>query len=219
MPYRPLPDRWGRDRFRYPELQWYRALTLASTARPLTAAQVRTRLKLDPDADADADLEDMIDAASDWWQEQTGTALMPQKSDLRLDAFPRYDSRLPLMHWPIRAVNSVRYYDEDDADQTWAATHYYADLAARGGLLTLRPDQTWPDTARRRSDAVRVNLDVGYASAAAVPAEVRRALYLHVGMQYRYREEAADADAHPIPYGCHSIARRWRISWFPREIR
>ena len=142
---------------------------------------------------------------------------MPQVVELRLDKFPALDKEIPLMHSPIRAVNSVKYLDENGVQQTWGADKYQVVLDG-GRLLRL---ETWPTVQADRISTVAIEMDVGYASAASVPADIKMALLLRVGDAYRWRENTQDARTQltALPYGAHTIAERYRRVWFQRPIK
>lgn len=204
------------ERFRYTDIVYERAVTTPPAGTAISIAEVRERLRLGSE-DADADITLMIGNAEAWWEADTGTSLMPQVVELRLDKFPARDKEIPLMHSPIRAVNSVKYLDEAGVQQTWMADKYQVELAG-GRLLRL---ESWPTVQSERISTVAIEMDVGYANAAAVPADVKIALLLRVGDTYRWREDTQDARTRlmALPYGAQTIAERYRRVWFQRPIK
>ena len=193
-----------------------RAVTTPPAGTSISIAEVRERLRLGSE-DADADIGLMIGNAEAWWEADTGTSLMPQVAELRLDKFPARDKEIALMHSPIRAVNSVKYLDDTGVQQTWGANNYQVVLDG-GRLLRIEP---WPSVQSDRISTVTIEMDVGYASATAVPADIKMALLLRVGDTYRWRENTQDARTQlmALPYGAHTIAERYRRVWFLGQIK
>tara|TARA_R100000781_G_scaffold26759_2_gene19852 strand:- start:6834 stop:7475 length:642 start_codon:yes stop_codon:yes gene_type:complete len=45
----------------------------------------------------------------------------------------------------VRSITHIKYYDVDDALQTWGATEYYLDSGSQRSRICLKPDKDYPD--------------------------------------------------------------------------
>ena len=79
---------------------------------------------------------------------------------------------------------------------------------------------TWPRITSEIYDPERVVVDVvaGYATLADIPYQVRQAVMLHVGQQYRFPEAVTDKAVRPLPHGLMSLARAKRIDMGARKL-
>lgn len=179
--------------------------TVAPVAEPVTADELRAQLAETTGGLPDTQAEALIAEARELIEEMTGLALMPQTWRLALDHWPAGqelwwdgtrqgaigDMHAPgslraveLPRYPLASITSVTVYDEasNPASVNVAAT-FDVDLYRRPGRMVLRSGATWP-VALRGSNAIEVLYVAGYASAAAVPALLKRAVkqvaaYLH----------------------------------------
>ena len=91
-----------------------------------------------------------------------------------------------LNKYPISAV-SVQYYDKNNTLQTLSTSVYDVDITNSPTRIRLGYNQEWPDT-RERLNAVKITCTVGFASAAAVPEDIKAAIKLMIGHLYANRE-------------------------------
>jgi uncharacterized phiE125 gp8 family phage protein len=161
-----------------------RVFVVTPPAPVVSYAEAVARLRLAGGSDEQGDVEMMIAAATalidgpDGW---LGRALGPQILEARLDAFC---SAIELPCPPVAAIVSVKYVDAAGAEQTVAPEDYY--LAGR--RLAPAPGKSWP-TPRSQGEAVRIRYDAGYAT---VPANIKSAILLMTGDQYRHRDSAPE---------------------------
>jgi uncharacterized phiE125 gp8 family phage protein len=158
--------------------------TAAPSAAPVSLDEAKLHLRIDHNDD-DTLISSLIDAATaylDGWSGILGRALVTQT--WRQD-FCRFSDcmRLPLA--PVTDADQVqiKYFDAENTEQTLDASAYILLSDARGPIITLAPDQSWPDTYRRE-DAVNITFAVGYGDADAVPASIRTAIIIQVRDMY-----------------------------------
>lgn len=181
-------------------------LITAPTGLVIDVASVKAYLNIDG-TDSDAELEAMIGAATDYAEQMTGRALLPQTWEVALDRFPclnfhhdnfhhdnllRFDYRLQaiqLSNIPVASITSIVYTDTDGATQTLSDTLYTLDAASDCGSAYVVPafGTVWPMT-QASINAVRVRYVAGYASAAAVPDAIKSWIKLQIGAMYENRE-------------------------------
>jgi uncharacterized phiE125 gp8 family phage protein len=167
-------------------------LRTAPTTLPLTLDECKAHLRVtfnDDDGLIKAYAAAAVKAL-DGKSGHLGRCLMPQIWRQTLDGgFPAAcggrDDRIDLPLGPVRSVTAVTYVDANGATQPLSSTAY--DFFADDGLeaACLRPvyGTAWPAT-RRQPDAVVIDYDAGYASAAEVPEPIKAAILLHVGFLY-----------------------------------
>jgi hypothetical protein len=147
-------------------------------------AEAVARLRLAGGTAEQGDVEGMIAAATsliDGPGGWLGRAIGAQILEARLDAFT---AEMELPFPPVAAIVSVKYIDADGAEQTMGSGDYY--LAGRKLMLT--PGKSWP-SARAQAEAVRIRYDAGYE---AIPPNIKSAILLMTGDQYRHRDTAPE---------------------------
>lgn len=165
--------------------------TVAPAGEPITLAEAKAWLRVDG-TDEDVLILALIEAARAYVETFTGRALITQQWELSLDGFPasdRYsDGRLResrstgipgreivLPRAPLASVQSVKYYDEDGALQTFASAGYFVDTRAEPGRVVLDEDYDWPDV-ESRPNAVIVAYTAGYGTPSQIPQTLRTAI-------------------------------------------
>ena len=129
-------------------------------ADPLIVADAKLFCRIDPDlTDEDTLIGELITAAREQVEVQTGRALTPQTLRLVLDCFPR--GPLPLPRFPLISVDSVVYDDAAGAEQTMAAADYDVVTASLPGAI--HAPGGWPATIRRPG-SVRITFQAGYGN-------------------------------------------------------
>ncbi|QTH21993.1 phage gp6-like head-tail connector protein [Rhizorhabdus wittichii] len=147
-------------------------------------AEAVVRLRLAGGADEQGDVEMMIAAATaliDGPGGWLGRAIGEQILEARLDAFC---ASIDLPYPPIATIVSVKYIDAAGIEQTVPSNDYV--LAGR--KLTPLPGKAWP-SPRNQPEAVRIRYDAGYE---VVPANIKSAILLMTGDQYRHRDSAPE---------------------------
>lgn len=159
---------------------------------PVTLAMAKLHLRLDAGDDdvltllyasaATARIEGMIEKAliTQQWKEQ-------------FNRFPACGEVIGLSRPPVQTIDSIEYYDSDDALQT-LGTEVYTFLAdGSGAFVSLQVDQAWPSTSVRE-DAVTITYTAGYGdNPQDVPPDIRSAVLLVAGHLYENREATAGA--------------------------
>lgn len=187
----------------------------------LNAAKAHCRVSHDED---DALISAFIMAAvqhldgADGW---LGRALVTQKWEMVLDAFPRdYRIRLPLA--PVLSVDAVLYRAPDGTETEFDDARWYLANGGEGiSWLSLEPQAVWPST-EDRNGAVRVQFTAGYEPttdsppdlAGNVPEPIKAAILLMVGDMYENREERiVGAIVAELPT-VQRLLTPYRISWW-----
>ena len=181
----------------------------------LDLAEVKRQLRIDTDDD-DALVTSLIGAAVsylDGWAGILGRALVTQTWTQSFGCFSGAGVlRLPLA--PVQSIASITYRDSDDVEQVLAGSDYLL-LADDLGDYVARPrDVSWPSTYSR-ADAVTITFLAGYGDADAVPAAIKHAALLMIGVWYETRESVViGQSAVDVPYGANVLLAPFRRTKF-----
>lgn len=149
---------------------------------PVTLAEMRSHLGITQAADISRDniITGRIISARQWAEHFTRTAYITQTWTGYAVDFPYNVAtchRISLMA-PLISVTSVKYLDENGAQQTLDPAKYLVDLIT--SCIVPAYNQSWP-TVRAQLNAVQVEYISGYGNAAAVPESIKEALRFIVG--------------------------------------
>tara|TARA_R100001530_G_scaffold43884_1_gene33341 strand:- start:1940 stop:2521 length:582 start_codon:yes stop_codon:yes gene_type:complete len=160
------------------------AVDTAASAAILTTAEAKTHLKVDTSAD-DTYIDNLISAATESAQIFTNRYFI----NTTLNQFgDTWNDLATLFKSKVSSVVHIKYYDNDNTQQTLATSVYQKDLEHQPARIGLKPNQSFPSLADRIS-AVECQYIVGYGSAASdVPEGIRQAVLLTVGNWYENRQ-------------------------------
>ena len=153
----------------------------ARTSDAVSLNEARLHLKVDSTDDNDL-IDDLIDAAQETVEAYTNRKLSSETWYLYLDQFPGGDIVLPFS--PVTSVASVKYYDQDNSEQTYTVnTDYYTDIKSEPARI--RYVNGW-DGVYDKPDAVTVEYVTGYTSS-TIPLSLKQAMLLLVADMYDNR--------------------------------
>ena len=161
---------------------------------------LKTHLRVDTDAD-DLLLQDYVKAARAYLEKIANVMLMEQTWELHLDCF---SSVIEIRRRPLTVVESVGYYDSDNALQTLDPSSYHVDLNSFYPRIGLMSGQLWPTTAQRFG-AVVVRFSGGWENPEQIDPIYIQALKLHVAHLYANREAVSADSMEKVPMGYDSL--------------
>ncbi len=162
-------------------------LITAPAATPVTLAEAKAHCRVDH-SDEDAWFGIAIAAATAKAEHELGRALITQTWEAVYDAFPA--GGIELGRPTVQSIVSVKYLDGTGTEQTISSTGYVLDPDMLPGFVLPAAASAWPSAADA-VNAVRVRFTCGYGDTpAAVPANVRSWILMHIGTAYRNRETA-----------------------------
>jgi len=165
----------------------------APAAEPLDATTLKRHARIEHTGD-DTYIAEMLYAARERLERDTGRALITQTWDLTLDDFPNSsDEPLYLPKPPLSSVTHVKYYDTSLTQQTWDSDEYDVDASSkqRRGRILPADGYTWP-TVGNRVGAVEVRFVCGYGAAgSSLPYDLLHALKVLAATYYENREDTA----------------------------
>lgn len=175
----------------------YSKVTTEPSVEPITRTEAKVHLRVDH-TDEDTLIDILIQAARETVEQRTNRSLITQSRTIKLDYFPsNYTIYLP--YGPLISVTSVKYYDENEAQQTLSSTLYWVDSSSNIPRIIIK--DSWPSTYDM-PNAVEVIYSAGYGAASTnVPKAIKQAMYLIIGHLYENREQVGDI-RYELPFGC-----------------
>ena len=150
--------------------------TSGPSIEPITLEEMKTRLRISG-CDFDSELSDMLISARQQVEADTYRKLITQTVVMYQEDFVSLLGPLDIRLAPIQSITHVKYYDRDDALQTFAAADYYANLTSTPPEIRLKEAKQWPNTSLYRPNKVEVTMVAGYgATAASVPRAAKLAM-------------------------------------------
>ena len=161
-------------------------LVTAPSVEPVSLASAKTHLRVECN-DEDDLIGEYIAAARQWCEDFCERAFITQYRETSYDEFPSDGSPIPLLCPRVATVESVKYDDADDDEQTLSAATYNVSAARDQAWLSLVQGETWPTTGTTPAP-VRITTKCGYGPAASdVPPAIKAAVRLMTEHMYRSR--------------------------------
>jgi uncharacterized phiE125 gp8 family phage protein len=206
-------------------------LVAKSTQPVVSLDDMKKHLRVDHSFDDDL-IEAMTAAATqhidgrDGW---LGRALVAQTWDYALAGFcwwptnggydRRYHNIIQIPLPPLIEVESIKYYDGDDVQQTIDVATYDVVGAGDRGFVALKNNQSWPSTYCR-PEPVTIRFRAGYVDTAdsppsgEVPAPIVAAIKLMTGTLYENRESVivgSSISAVTMPWAAEQLLGPLRV--------
>lgn len=189
------------------------AIVTPAASDPVTLAEAKAHCRVDFTTD-DTYIGTLISAAVNWVESKTGRQLMSvtlrqswdnsgvsmRPDDIALgrvlvsqhvnswrggsNGFQT--AEMQLAREPVSAVSWVKYYDNDDVQQTVSSSDYWVDIDSTPPRVT--PKTAWPSVHWLRPNAFQIQFVAGYADATSVPALLKHAIKVMVAHWYEIRE-------------------------------
>jgi len=175
------PDRSILERNRTSVRHTIRVVT-PPTSEPVTIAEAKMQLHIGASDDAhDTELAAFIASAREEWERDTSTALINRTIEHRL---PRFQDVVLFTVLPVVSIESVKYIDSDNNEQTIDASQYYLDI----DQLRFVSGFSKPAIADR-SEAVRIQYIAGYGTDSKFCPELdRMAIKLNLANRFENRD-------------------------------
>lgn len=184
--------------------------------------------------DDDDLISDLIVAASEQTEDETGRRWMPQvlqmtwhtfpyRSDKGLQfqrdwwpgMFPGYYPVIVIPYEPFQSVVSLSYYDMGGNQQTLTyGTDFEGWLDHSPPLLYPFPGTLWPFTQTGRLPGVTLQFNAGYTDITRVPAKARAAMRLAIGYWYEHRGDSEDPTELGLPAGAIRLLRSLHTGYY-----
>lgn len=156
------------------------------------------------DTSQDTVMTAYIKAATEQAQQYTGRQFLNATWDLLLRVFP---SKVTLPKCPVSAVSFVKYYDQDNALQTLAATEYKVKDGGFDGFHSIEFYGGQIPGVYDKPDAVIIEYVAGYGSATtSVPDPIKVAVMIQAANYFANREsEQTGTTSTSLLFGFHQL--------------
>ena len=135
------------------------------------------------DSHDDALIGSLVAAATDFIEGHTHQTIKERVKTLVIDGF---SDEIELPAVPVQSVDSIKYNDTDEAEQTLATSVYRVDSRNLKTKVCLAYDQDWPNTTAA-PESVTITYTAGY-EAGLEPELLKQAALLLLGSLYDQRE-------------------------------
>jgi uncharacterized phiE125 gp8 family phage protein len=196
----------------------YRSLTRQTppAVEPVTLSEAKAHLRVDTTTD-DAYIGSLITAAREWCEQYLDRTLVHTQWVMRFDRFPpdgTHDIELPrppMASAGTATAVALTFTFENGTTSTYSTASYRVDRDGVPGTVKTLYGQTWPPHLQD-DNAISVTWWAGYGSSGtSVPAAIRHAMLMLVGMWYERRMAADSMGGDEIPFGVKSLldSQRW----------
>lgn len=143
-------------------------VVVPSSLEVVTLQRAKQHLKIDGD-DSNDIITLYLKAAVRKCEDYRQAAIMSAQHELYANDF--YGT-MSLQKFPVSAINSVKYYDENDEQQTVDSSEYRLQSFLQPCVLEFDSSFEYPDLSTRQYPVV-INFNAGYTSASSVPATIQ----------------------------------------------
>ena len=166
--------------------------TTEPATEPITLAEAKKNASVDY-TDDDAFIDLLIAASRESAEIYTRRKFITQTVTLLMDSFPlnRDHNVILIPESPGIAVTSIKYIDQNEVQQTLAASAYRVDVSSEPGRITPVFGTFWP-TPLHDTNVVEVIFTAGYGDATKVPKSIKAAINLGIAGLYEHREKMSD---------------------------
>jgi uncharacterized phiE125 gp8 family phage protein len=180
-------------------------LVTPPVAEPVSLAEAKAHLRV-AHADEDTLIAGLIAAARRVVEARSGLLLMAQAWTCFRDGWPE-DGAAGIPLWPVRVVDELAVFGEDDQKAPVDPAHYVVDLASRPARIMLRGSRQWPRPGRRLN-GIGIRVQAGFGTAAeSVPPPLRQAVLMLVAHWYHHR---GDETPPPLPVSLDALLALFR---------
>ena len=196
----------------------YRSLTRQTgpAVEPVTVAEAKAHLRVDT-SDDDTYIGTLITAGREWCEQYLDRTLVNTQWVMRFDSFPPDGTqdielpRPPMATAGTTTAVSLTFTYENGTTATYSTASYRVDRNSTPGAVKTLYGQTWPPHLMD-DNAVSVTWWAGYGAAgSSVPAAIRHAILMIVGILYEKRAAAESGSLNEVPFGVKSLldSQRW----------
>ncbi len=196
-----------------------------STDLPITLAEAIEIFK-GTSPDDDLTMTKYLTNAFDFVESETGLTLIRTVYELRLPCFEYGRDRccngriIELQATPVRDVQSVKYYDQDDTLQTVGEDQYFWERTDQGAWLYLKSSFSLPALSCNVPNPVRITFECGVDPQGDSPApdpellfppRAEQAILLLTGHWFEHRENASERQNSLIQNSARDLIASLRI--------
>lgn len=118
----------------------------------------------------DTELSMLIEEAGELLEYETPWVLAEATFDWDIECWPDGDRPIEIPKRPVNNVDSITYFDENESQQTLAASDWrFDDRRVWPSIWRADFDTAWPDLASHRAGLITVRFSAGYQTADDLP--------------------------------------------------
>jgi len=157
------------------------------TVEPVTVDDVKLHSRIDSDIE-DTLIQSWITSAREQAEGFQRRAYLQQTLELSFDYFPKLPLSLSMS--PVISVDSIKYYDYQNAEISIDLTDFIIDLDSEPARIAHAYGKSWPSVTLREINAVKITYKAGYGTTAAdVPETVKDAILFYCAWRNENRIE------------------------------
>lgn len=183
-----------------------------AVTEPVTLSQAKAHLRIDS-TDDDTYVTTLISVARSACENYLGYMLGYNSAvSFYLDKFPNET----VIHlngvWQPGTV-VITYYDENDAQQTWAAANYFVDSHSQPARIFLKESGEYPDTSDNVPSGIKIGMtNAGPSDVDEIPKAIHQAILLVIGRYYELRQDVVTGTiATEIPKMVEHLLNPYRV--------
>ena len=177
--------------------------TSAPSVEPVVTADQKTWMRVDG-SDEDTLIGNLAAASRAYFENATNRQLITATWRMKMTNFPTGDIILPVS--PLQSVTSIKYYDNNDSQQTWSSSDYDVDTDANVGRVRPAYNKDYPSDSRGGTNDIEIIFVAGYGDAASdVPDGILTAIKLLAANWFENRESNSPVTMTPIPMALESL--------------
>lgn len=174
---------------------------------PVSLEEAKLALRI-TDASEDSLLQGYIKAAREYGEDFTGWAFGAETRITFGGAFPKSDF-IELRQYPLIEVIKFSFKDYTGQETVLAGgVDYLTDTDSAFGRVVLPYNKNWPGAILYPVSPIRIEFKAG--DAARLPELYKQAMLLHIGIMYRFRDEAIPA---PEMQTIITLYNKYRLRW------
>lgn len=165
------------------------------------------------DTDDDYEIEQMVLAAIDYVERLTHCYFITQTLTLKTACFPATADPMVIPIVPVTAINSIKYFDGDNAEQTWNSSNYFGVFNSWSPAQVVVADNAVYPPTYSRPDAVQIELVAGHATHFDVRPSLKSAALLRLSKMWALRGDGFDDDRSDKRLDMAIAALRTAVDW------
>lgn len=189
----------------------YKLKTAAASGVLVLATDVKPAMNINAaDTYWDTYLAALIAGVEDEAERYCRRAFISSTWNVYFDAFAQhYD----IIKAPMTAVNSIKYQDPDNAEQTLDPSNYSSDVLSQdlaGRIKILNAPSIYADGF----NAVNIEFVAGWTNAAAVPDLLKTAMIVRINTLYKTRQSIfTGTQVNELPLWYERMLSPYKIDW------
>lgn len=181
---------------------------ITAPAAPFSVEDLKEELGMGHDED-DTMLERLIERATGYLDGPAGIMGRALVSQQWKETRAKLERSMQVDLGPLIQVDSVKYYDLDDVEQTLSDSLYRVYPGNYGFEVEMKPGTAIPDTAQRK-DAVTITFTAGFGAGPDVPEPILGAISMLAGHFYENPTASSLDRTHSIVIGVYDLIEPFR---------